>query len=101
MFCSFLGARDCIVPMDTFYLRVFIHICRDSFGSVESVKAASDVYAPVSGEVLEVNAVSRCKCLVGAIGCPTTYRDVTLSHCSPSNINAPLLLVNEEPVASR
>lgn len=30
----------------------------DSFGSVESVKAASDVYAPVGGEVLEVNAVS-------------------------------------------
>jgi len=28
----------------------------DSFGSVESVKAASDVYAPVAGEVLEVNA---------------------------------------------
>jgi glycine cleavage system H protein len=28
-----------------------------SFGSVESVKAASDVYAPVSGEVIEVNKV--------------------------------------------
>lgn len=27
----------------------------DSFGSVESVKAASDVYAPVSGIVTEVN----------------------------------------------
>lgn len=27
----------------------------DSFGSVESVKAASDVYAPVSGKVVEVN----------------------------------------------
>lgn len=27
-----------------------------SFGSVESVKAASDVYAPVSGEVIAVNA---------------------------------------------
>ena len=27
----------------------------DSFGSVESVKAASDVYAPVSGEVVEIN----------------------------------------------
>jgi glycine cleavage system H protein len=27
----------------------------DSFGSVESVKAASDVYAPVSGTVIEVN----------------------------------------------
>lgn len=29
----------------------------DPFGSVESVKAASDVYSPVDGEVLEVNAV--------------------------------------------
>lgn len=29
-----------------------------TFGSVESVKAASDVYAPVSGEVVEVNSVS-------------------------------------------
>lgn len=30
---------------------------RDSFGSVESVKAASDVYAPVGGEVVEINEV--------------------------------------------
>lgn len=27
----------------------------DSFGAVESVKAVSDLYAPVSGEVVEVN----------------------------------------------
>jgi len=27
-----------------------------SFGTVESVKAVSEIYAPVSGEVLEVNA---------------------------------------------
>ncbi len=27
----------------------------DSFGVVESVKAASDLYAPVSGEIIEVN----------------------------------------------
>jgi glycine cleavage system H protein len=27
----------------------------DSFGSVESVKAASDVYAPLSGTVIEIN----------------------------------------------
>jgi glycine cleavage system H protein len=27
----------------------------DSFGSVESVKAASDVYVPVSGTVIEIN----------------------------------------------
>jgi glycine cleavage system H protein len=28
----------------------------DSFGSIESVKAVSDLYAPISGEVVEVNA---------------------------------------------
>jgi glycine cleavage system H protein len=27
----------------------------DSFGTVESVKAVSDLYAPVAGEVIEVN----------------------------------------------
>lgn len=27
----------------------------DAFGAVESVKAASDVYMPISGEVLEIN----------------------------------------------
>lgn len=29
---------------------------KDNLGAVESVKAASDIYAPVSGEVVEVNA---------------------------------------------
>ncbi|KAG0259615.1 hypothetical protein BGZ95_004622 [Linnemannia exigua] len=29
----------------------------DTIGSVESVKAASDIYAPVSGKVLEVNTI--------------------------------------------
>jgi len=29
----------------------------DSFGSVESVKAASDVYAPISGTITEINEV--------------------------------------------
>lgn len=28
-----------------------------SFSSVESVKAASDVYSPVSGEVVDINTV--------------------------------------------
>jgi glycine cleavage system H protein len=28
----------------------------DSFGSIESVKAVSELYAPMSGEVVEVNA---------------------------------------------
>lgn len=29
----------------------------DNFGSVESTKAASDVYTPVSGEIVEINSV--------------------------------------------
>lgn len=29
----------------------------DSFGSVESVKAASDVYTPIGGEVIETNSL--------------------------------------------
>jgi glycine cleavage system H protein len=29
----------------------------DTLGSVESVKAVSDIYAPVSGEVIEVNEI--------------------------------------------
>ncbi|TGK06920.1 glycine cleavage system protein GcvH [Leptospira semungkisensis] len=28
----------------------------DTFGTIESVKAAEDLYAPISGEVVEVNA---------------------------------------------
>lgn len=31
---------------------------RDSFSSVESVKAASDAFCPASGKVVEVNTVS-------------------------------------------
>ena len=33
----------------------------DAFGTVESVKAVSELYAPVSGEVVEVNATLRDK----------------------------------------
>ena len=36
-------------------------IRKDSIGAVESVKAASDVYAPVSGEIVEVNAALQDK----------------------------------------
>jgi len=32
-----------------------------SFGSIESVKAVSELYAPVSGEVVEVNAALKAK----------------------------------------
>lgn len=32
-------------------------VCSDAFGAVESVKAASDVYVPVGGKIVEVNEV--------------------------------------------
>jgi glycine cleavage system H protein len=34
---------------------------KDRFGTIESVKAASDLYAPVSGEVIEANAAAQDK----------------------------------------
>ena len=39
----------------------------DSIGVIESVKAASDIYAPVSGEVVEVNQ--------GLVDAPETLAD--------------------------
>ena len=33
----------------------------DVFGTIESVKAVSELYAPVSGEVTEVNRVARAR----------------------------------------
>jgi glycine cleavage system H protein len=30
-------------------------VCEDEFGVIESVKAASDLFSPVSGEVIAVN----------------------------------------------
>lgn len=36
-------------------LRAARNACSQSMASVESVKAASDVYAPVSGKIVEVN----------------------------------------------
>ena len=33
----------------------------ESFGSVESVKAVSEIYSPVTGEILEVNAALKDK----------------------------------------
>ena len=48
---------------------------RESYGSVESVKAANDVYMPVGGEVVEVNSVSTAQC-------DTTPHLTTLHHIS-------------------
>jgi hypothetical protein len=47
-------------------------VWQESFGAVESVKTVSDIYAPVSGEVVEVNAV-RCSLLFASrlyLACP-------------------------------
>jgi glycine cleavage system H protein len=43
---------------ETIFLKNFlVAVLSETFGSVESVKAASDVYLPVSGEVIEKNEV--------------------------------------------
>jgi len=39
-------------------------VAGESFGSVESVKAASDVYAPLSGKVVEINKVEIIKHII-------------------------------------
>ena len=44
----------------------FVFVASDSFGSVESVKAASGVYSPVPGEVIEVNEVRNEQRSIGA-----------------------------------
>lgn len=44
----------------------------DSFGTVESVKAASDVYSPIDGEVVEVNEVLEDE--------PETVNDSPMEH---------------------
>lgn len=43
----------CPIPCSPF----LPHWCSDVMASVESVKAASDVYAPVSGRVVEANTI--------------------------------------------
>ena len=39
------------------FLRGVLMCSAEEFGAIESVKAASDLMAPVSGKVLEVNAL--------------------------------------------
>lgn len=39
------------------YIRVFFYILTDEFGALESVKAASELYSPLTGEVVEVNTL--------------------------------------------
>ena len=48
VFVDFKLGRDTLKPGDRIKQG-------ESFGSVESVKAVSDIYAPVSGEVTEIN----------------------------------------------
>lgn len=52
----------------------------ESFGSVESVKAVSDVYSPVSGEIVEVNSeLSESPGLVRKSASCTAY--IILKNC--------------------
>ena len=45
-----------VVFVDLPKLGATVH-ARDAFGSVESVKAVSEVYSPISGEIVEVNPI--------------------------------------------
>lgn len=58
-------------------------VASDSFGSVESVKAASDVYSPVAGEVLEVNSVSSNYPVEKALFCWATCTNNLLFQFAP------------------
>jgi glycine cleavage system H protein len=63
----------------------------ESFGSVESVKAASDVYSPVGGEVLEVNSVRNFPSL--------NYLEAVYDpiHCFVQELDSNPGMVNEAP----
>lgn len=59
----------CNIPINNRLLTLLLvsALCShsDSFGAVESVKAASDVYMPVAGEIVEVNNVSLFSNILG------------------------------------
>lgn len=38
-------------------LTIYVYIFSDEFGALESVKAASELYSPLTGEVVEVNTL--------------------------------------------
>ena len=50
---------------------------QDKMGEVESVKAVSDIFSPVSGQVMEVNTISHS--VSGRAGGPGNQREL-LSH---------------------
>jgi hypothetical protein len=55
--CRMLEKNILLGIKDYFLYVEIIVFCRSSCGSVESVKAASDIYSPIDGEVIEVNQV--------------------------------------------
>lgn len=52
--CIVFAGAFCVVAVSLkyFILRIFF---KDEFGALESVKAASELYSPLTGEVVEVN----------------------------------------------
>lgn len=58
-----------------------------SFGTIESVKAVSELYSPVSGEVVEVNAALRSKPEV-VNAHPHTSWMIVLKCSRPSDVDA-------------
>lgn len=72
---------------------VFNHRCADAkkqfkaktaFGAVESVKAASDVYSPISGEVVEVNSALKVRSTFFGV---TQLSHRLLAQENPANVN--------------
>lgn len=53
--CAARNIHSMLSAMQMAELTFWCYICREAMASVESVKAASDIYAPVSGKVTEVN----------------------------------------------
>lgn len=57
--------RSCLNKVTNIYLKAFLvkvfHLfisdVSDEFGALESVKAASELFSPLTGEVVEVNAL--------------------------------------------
>jgi len=56
------------------------------FGTVEAVKTVSDLYMPVSGEIIEVNPHTGMGCLDGCGRLPGAYRTIRARWTPASSI---------------
>ena len=61
----------------------------ETFGSVESVKAASDVYLPAGGEVVETNEVRPSRALTKSLFQFASEHCVTCAPYTPSPLSLP------------